>query len=310
MAARCSLPARFGFTTTSTTMAATTSRPVSRAPYRQHTTTARPTTAAEGPVSTTRASDAGSPSPNGASGPSAMPTRAYVVPASVAAYATSSVRARPRVTSAIPNTSSTWASAPHTGRSSAGTKSDSGVRSSATHRGSSARTEPTACTGPYPHGWFCTSWNNDVRHTAARVSATARGPRSRRAARTVPNSGPHSRRANPSRAALTAHPRRGRRGAPSGVPLARRRRAAGLVVRCSHRASSVKRAPYGAVRRTPDAGAAAPLPRAGRTGAVSPSRPPRPPRPAGQAVPAAPPRAPRRPGRGGGRAAPRFLPPQ
>ncbi len=78
----------------------------------------------------------------GLSGPSQMPMRAYIVPASVAAYAISSVRARPRQISQTPKTSRICASAPHTGRSRAGTNSDSGVRSSANHRCSSAWTEP------------------------------------------------------------------------------------------------------------------------------------------------------------------------
>ncbi|AWI28074.1 hypothetical protein E3E14_28215 [Streptomyces sp. ICN441] len=140
------MPARLGLTTTSTTMARTTRASVSRAPYRTHTYTARPTTAADGPVSTTPASEAGSPS--GWSGPSAIPARAYIVPASVAAYATASVRRRPRQISAIPNTRRICASAPHTGRSSAGTNRESGVRSTASHSGSSARTDPMPCTGP------------------------------------------------------------------------------------------------------------------------------------------------------------------
>lgn len=93
-------------------------------------------------MSTTRASEAGSPTRN-ASGPSAMPTRAYSVPASVATYASARVRRLPRQISAIPNTIRICASAPHTGRSSAGTNRESGVRSSASPSGSSARTAPT-----------------------------------------------------------------------------------------------------------------------------------------------------------------------
>ncbi|ARF72158.1 hypothetical protein B7C62_07645 [Kitasatospora albolonga] len=146
MAARCSRPARLSLTRTSTTIAITTSDPVNQARWAWQTYTASPTTAADGPVSTTCASEAGSP--RNASGPSAMPTRAYSVPASVAPYATARVRHRPRHTSAMPNTSRICASAPHTGRSSAGTNNDSGVRSRASHSGSSARTAPRACTGP------------------------------------------------------------------------------------------------------------------------------------------------------------------
>ncbi|OSY53816.1 hypothetical protein BG846_00513 [Streptomyces fradiae ATCC 10745 = DSM 40063] len=232
------MPARFGLTTASTTMAAITSHPVSRARYRQQTNTASPTTAADGPVSTTRASEAGSPS-SGVPGPRAMPTRAYVVPASVATYATTSVRVRPRQISAIPKTTRTCASAPHTGRSSAGTNSDRGVRASAAHSGSSARTDPTAWTGPYPHGWFCTSWNSPVRHTAAVVRGTARGPRAASAARTAPNSGPHSRRANARTAGLTGPPPAGARRAAgararsAGPAGPRRRSVAGLFLRRS-----------------------------------------------------------------------------
>ncbi|MBJ6638383.1 hypothetical protein H4K36_11620 [Streptomyces sp. DHE7-1] len=136
------MPARFSFSSTSTTIAEVTAPTVTWAPYRQATYTARPTTAAEGPVSTTRASEAGRP--NGACGPRAMPIRAYSVPASVATYATASARHRPRQISAIPNTNRTCASAPHTGRSRAGTNSDSGVRDSACHSGSSARTAPAS----------------------------------------------------------------------------------------------------------------------------------------------------------------------
>ncbi|NEB84218.1 hypothetical protein G3I37_04985 [Streptomyces anulatus] len=132
-------------TRTSTTIARTTSAPVNRARHRWQTYTASPTTAAEGPVSTTWASEAGSP--RKPSGPSAMPIRAYSVPASVARYATASVRHRPRHSSARPNTSRIWASAPHTGRSSAGTNRDSGVRRRASRNGSSARTAPRFCTG-------------------------------------------------------------------------------------------------------------------------------------------------------------------
>ncbi|MZD16099.1 hypothetical protein GTY82_02285 [Streptomyces sp. SID5476] len=137
------MPARFSFTSTSTTIATTTAPAVRYARCRHPTNTASPTTAADGPVSTTRASDAGSPT-RGTSGPSAMPTRAYSVPASVATYAITRVRRRPRQISAIPNTSRICASAPHTGRSSAGTKRESGVRSSASPSGSSARTAPTS----------------------------------------------------------------------------------------------------------------------------------------------------------------------
>ncbi|QGV80999.1 hypothetical protein EIZ62_24230 [Streptomyces ficellus] len=136
------MPARLHLISTSTTIATITRAPVTHALRRQHTNTASPTTAADGPVSTTCASEAGSPSPSGTSGPSARPIRAYIVPASVAAYAISRVGSRPRQISAMPNTSRICASAPHTGRSSAGTNSDSGVRSSACHSGSSARTEP------------------------------------------------------------------------------------------------------------------------------------------------------------------------
>ncbi|WP_174673824.1 hypothetical protein [Streptomyces pluripotens] len=67
---------------TSATIARVTVLAVRYAPYRQLTNTASPTTAADGPVSTTSASEAGSP--NGACGPSVMPARAYSVPASVA----------------------------------------------------------------------------------------------------------------------------------------------------------------------------------------------------------------------------------
>lgn len=81
-AATCSFPARFGFSATSATIAATTTPAVTYAPYRQPRNTASPTTAADGPVSTTRASEAGSP--NGLSGPIAMARRAYRVPARVA----------------------------------------------------------------------------------------------------------------------------------------------------------------------------------------------------------------------------------
>ncbi|MBT2901440.1 hypothetical protein HET64_33590 [Streptomyces sp. McG3] len=145
MAARCSRPARLSFTRTSTTIARTTSAPVNRARCRWQTYTASPTTAAEGPVSTTCASDAGSP--GNTSGPSATPIRAYSVPASVARYATASVRHRPRHTSATPNTTRIWASAPHTGRSGAATNRDSGVRARASQSGSSARTAPSSRTG-------------------------------------------------------------------------------------------------------------------------------------------------------------------
>lgn len=98
-------------------------------------------------MSTILASPAGTPrKPSGPPVPSASPSRAYSVPATVAAYATSTARPRFRHSSAMPKTSSTWASAPHTGRCSAGTKSDSGVRSSPSHTGSSARTAPRFCT--------------------------------------------------------------------------------------------------------------------------------------------------------------------
>ncbi|PWG11960.1 hypothetical protein DF268_19500 [Streptomyces sp. V2] len=130
MAATCSFPARFVLTATSTSIASTTTAPVTYARYRHARHTASPTTAADGPVSTTFASEAGSPN-TGTSGPSATPTRAYSVPARVAAYATASVRHHPRQISASPNTSRIWASAPQTGRSSAGTKRESGVRSRA-----------------------------------------------------------------------------------------------------------------------------------------------------------------------------------
>ncbi|PSK73408.1 hypothetical protein C6W96_08300 [Streptomyces sp. CS149] len=146
MAARCSRPARLSLTRTSTTIARTTSAPVNQARRWWQTYTASPTTAADGPVSTTWASEAGSP--GNVPGPRATPTRAYSVPASVAPYATASVRHLPRHTSATPNTSRIWASAPHTGRSSAGTNSDSGVRRRASGSGSSARTAPRFCTGP------------------------------------------------------------------------------------------------------------------------------------------------------------------
>ncbi|TLS39930.1 hypothetical protein FE633_44355 [Streptomyces montanus] len=148
------MPARFSLRSTSATIDETTSPAVAYARWRQHTKTASPTTAADGPVSTTYASEAGSPS--GTSGPSRMPTRAYSVPASVAAYATSRVRRRPRQSSAIPNTTRICSSPPQAGRSSAGTKRDSGVRSRDSHRGSSARTPPTACTNPCPHGCVST----------------------------------------------------------------------------------------------------------------------------------------------------------
>ncbi|TYR48449.1 hypothetical protein FY004_34415 [Streptomyces parvus] len=146
MAARCSRPARLSLTRTSTTIARTTSAPVNQARRWWQTYTASPTTAADGPVSTTWASEAGSP--GNVPGPRATPTRAYSVPASVAPYATASVRHRPRHTSATPNTSRIWASAPHTGRSGAGTNSDSGVRRRASGSGSSARTAPRFRTGP------------------------------------------------------------------------------------------------------------------------------------------------------------------
>ncbi|PIM72814.1 hypothetical protein CTU88_02945 [Streptomyces sp. JV178] len=141
------MPARFSLTSTSTTIATTTAPAVTCAPNRHPRNTASPTTAADGPVSTTWASEAGSPT-KGTSGPRAMPTRAYSVPASVATYATASVRPFPRQISAIPNTSRICASAPHTGRSSAGTNRESGVRSSASHSGSSARTAPTSSMNP------------------------------------------------------------------------------------------------------------------------------------------------------------------
>ncbi|NUV64180.1 hypothetical protein G6W55_31570 [Streptomyces sp. CAI-85] len=134
------MPARLGLTTTSTIIARTTADAVTYAWCRSDTNTARPTTAADGPVSTTWASEAGST-------PRWMPTRAYSVPARVATYATASVRHRPRQISAIPNTSRICASAPQTGRSSAGTNSDSGVRRRASQRGSSARTAPRSWTG-------------------------------------------------------------------------------------------------------------------------------------------------------------------
>ncbi|PVC88201.1 hypothetical protein DBP20_08400 [Streptomyces sp. CS131] len=146
MAARCSRPARLSLTRTSTTIASTTSAPVNQARRWWQTYTASPTTAADGPVSTTWASEAGSP--GNVPGPRATPARAYSVPASVAPYATASVRHRPRHTSATPNTNRIWASAPHTGRSSAGTNSDSGVRRRASASGSSARTAPRLRTGP------------------------------------------------------------------------------------------------------------------------------------------------------------------
>lgn len=60
----------------------------------------------------------------------------------------SSVRRRPSVISEMPKTSSTWATAPHTGRSTAGTNSDRGVRTSASHQASAARTKPTSRTRP------------------------------------------------------------------------------------------------------------------------------------------------------------------
>ena len=49
--------------------------------------------------------------------------------------------------SAIPKTNRICTSAPQTGRSRAGTNSDSGVRDRAGHSASSARTAPTSCTG-------------------------------------------------------------------------------------------------------------------------------------------------------------------
>ncbi|MPY43224.1 hypothetical protein FNH04_25920 [Streptomyces phyllanthi] len=140
------MPARFSLTSTSTTIATITRAAVTYARWRRPTTTASPTTAADGPVSTTPASDAGSP--RGTSGPSATPTRAYSVPASVAPYATASARHRPRQISAIPNTHRICSSAPHTGRCRAGTKRESGVRRRASQSGSSARTAPTASTNP------------------------------------------------------------------------------------------------------------------------------------------------------------------
>ncbi|WP_345659226.1 hypothetical protein [Streptomyces venetus] len=76
------MPARFSFTATSTTIAAITAPAVTYARWRRPRYTASPTTAADGPLSTTRASEAGSPS--GKSGPSRTPRRAYRVPASVA----------------------------------------------------------------------------------------------------------------------------------------------------------------------------------------------------------------------------------
>ncbi|UJV46988.1 hypothetical protein CVT30_33860 [Streptomyces sp. AMCC400023] len=139
------MPARFSFTSTSTAIVTTTAPAVTYARYRHPTYTASPTTAADGPVSTTRASDAGRPS-RGTSGPSATPTRAYSVPARVARYAIARVRRRPREISAMPKTISICASAPHTGRSSAGTKRESGVRANAVQSGSSARTAPAFST--------------------------------------------------------------------------------------------------------------------------------------------------------------------
>lgn len=68
--------------TTSTTIATATAAQVNQARKRQHTNTASPTTAADGPVSVTYLSESGSPS--GLTGPIQMPIRAYIVPASVA----------------------------------------------------------------------------------------------------------------------------------------------------------------------------------------------------------------------------------
>lgn len=74
IAARCSLPARFSFGATSATVARITTEAVTYARWRRPRNTARPTTAADGPVSTTHLPEAGSPS--GESGPSRMPRRA------------------------------------------------------------------------------------------------------------------------------------------------------------------------------------------------------------------------------------------
>ncbi len=139
--------------------------------------------------------------PNGEPGPMATASRAYIVPARVATYATASVRHTPRHASAMPKTMRICASAPHTGRSSAGTNNDRGVRSSASHQGSCAWTEPSRWTGWKPQDWFWTIWKTAVSTTAASVIGTARNRLRANVPHTAARSGPHSVRAARSSAA-------------------------------------------------------------------------------------------------------------
>lgn len=97
----------------------------------------------------------------------------------------SSVRHQPMQISEIPKTSRICASAPHTGRSSAGTNSDSGVRSRASQNGSTALTDPRSWTGWKPHEVCCTIWKTAVRQTAPRVIGIARHLSRTSASRTV-----------------------------------------------------------------------------------------------------------------------------
>ncbi len=92
----------------------------------------------------------------------------------------------------MPKTTKTCASAPHTGRSRAGTYSDNGVRSSETSSGSAALTTPIRVTNCAPPGRCWTMLNSRIRQVAAVASGTAANFFRATCSRTVPNNAPHS----------------------------------------------------------------------------------------------------------------------